>query len=282
MINDWSHEEVEAIVADYFDMLDRELRNTNYNKSEHRHSLTGLLNGRSDGSIERKHQNISAILIELGFPYISGYKPLRNYQQLLYNVVSNRLQNSTDLVNLVREQVNEPAKIPDVDDILASLVKPPSIPTLEKQQLRAEVRESTAKYNVDYLAQEANNISLGTAGEQFVIRFEQARLIHAGRDNLASRIEHIAATRGNGAGYDVLSFETTGQERLIEVKTTSYGPLTPFFITRNEVDLSQRTAARYYLYRTFDFRRRPKMFTKHGSIDRSFKLDSTQYVASVW
>ena len=160
-------------------------------------------------------------------------------------------------------------------------MKPPSIPTLEKQKLRTEVRESIVKYSVDYLAQEAINLSLGAAGEQFVIRFEQARLIQARRDNLASRVEHIAVTRGNGAGYDVLSFETTGQERLIEVKTTSYGPLTPFFVTRNEVDVSQRTAAKYYLYRTFDFRRLPKIFTKQGAIDRSFKLDPTQYVASI-
>ena len=122
---------------------------------------------------------------------------------------------------------------------------------------------------------------LGTAGEQFVIRFEQARLIHARRDNLASKVEHIAVTRGNGAGYDVLSFEATGQERLIEVKTTSYGPLTPFFVTRNEIDVSQRTDARYYLYRAFNFRRQPKMFTKQGPIDKSFKLDPTQYVASI-
>jgi len=160
-------------------------------------------------------------------------------------------------------------------------VKPPSIPTLEKQKLRTEVRESIVKYSVDYLAQEATNLSLGTAGEQFVIRFEQARLIHARRDNLASRVEHIAVTRGSGAGYDVLSFETTGQERLTEVKTTSYGLLTPFFVNRNEVDVSQRTAAKYYLYRTFDFRRQPKIFTKQGAIDRSFKLDPTQYVASI-
>ena len=277
----WSHEEVEAIVADYFNMLDNELRGIHYNKTEHRRALSILLNTLSDGSIERKHQNISAVLIDQGFPYIAGYKPLRNYQQLLYDIVSNRLTNSTNLVNFVREQVNEPAIIPEIDDILASLVKPPSIPTLEKQKLRTEVRESIVKYSVDYLAQEAINLSLGAVGEQFVIRFEQARLIHARRDNLASRVEHIAVTRGNGAGYDVLSFETTGQERLIEVKTTSYGPLTPFFVTRNEVDVSQRTAAKYYLYRTFDFRRRPKIFTKQGAIDRSFKLYPTQYVASI-
>lgn len=42
-----------------------------------------MLNGRSPGAIEFKHANISAILIEIGFPYLDGYKPRGNYQELL-------------------------------------------------------------------------------------------------------------------------------------------------------------------------------------------------------
>lgn len=37
-----------------------------------------LLNGRTAGAIEFKHQNIRAILIEQGFPYIDGYEPCIN------------------------------------------------------------------------------------------------------------------------------------------------------------------------------------------------------------
>ena len=78
MAEDWSRAEVEATVADYFDMLDHELRGRGYNKSAHRRRLAALLNHRTDGAVERKHQNINAILIELGFVYVVGYKPLRN------------------------------------------------------------------------------------------------------------------------------------------------------------------------------------------------------------
>ena len=59
----WTRLEVEAIVADYFDMLDQELRGQAFNKSEHRRRLKAVLDGRSDGSIEYKHQNISAVLL---------------------------------------------------------------------------------------------------------------------------------------------------------------------------------------------------------------------------
>ncbi len=60
---DWSNQEVEATVADYFDMLDKELRHVEYNKTAHRRFLATLLNKRSDAAIERKHQNISLFSI---------------------------------------------------------------------------------------------------------------------------------------------------------------------------------------------------------------------------
>ena len=41
MADDWSREEVEATVADYFDMLGQELHGQNYNKSAHRRRLAG-------------------------------------------------------------------------------------------------------------------------------------------------------------------------------------------------------------------------------------------------
>jgi hypothetical protein len=88
---DWSRIEVEAAVADYLDMLALELRGEPFNKANHNRDLLRVLDGRTRGSIERKHQNISAILIELGYPYIDGYKPLRNYQELLREVVEERL-----------------------------------------------------------------------------------------------------------------------------------------------------------------------------------------------
>ena len=114
MAEDWSRAEVEATVADYFDMLDHELRGRGYNKSAHRRRLAALLNHRTDGAVERKHQNISAILIELGFVYVVGYKPLRNYEQLLFETVANRLTQSQSLADVVRQQVSEPAPVPTV------------------------------------------------------------------------------------------------------------------------------------------------------------------------
>ena len=63
----------------------------------------------------------------------------------------------------------------------------------------------------------------------------------------------------------VLSFDVTGKDKLIEVKTTSFGKETPFFITRNEVDLSRTEAEHFHLYRLFDFRKEPRLFKFRGT-----------------
>jgi hypothetical protein len=281
MGEDWSQEEVEATVAAYFNMLDKELRGQDYNKTEHRHHLSAILNKRSDGAIERKHQNISAVLRDLDFPFINGYKPLGNYQQMLFSVVYNRLENNQTLVSHIKQEVEAPAQVLNFDDILARLVKPP---TLDQPESRSfTTRESVKQFRtgLDYLAQEAKNQSLGLAGEEFVIKFEQARLIHARQERLASKIEHVSKIKGDSAGFDVLSFEESGKERLIEVKTTAYGSLTPFYVTRNEFELSAKEDPRYYLYRTFNFRRDPKLFTKNGSLVKSFNLEPVEYLARV-
>ena len=132
---------------------------------------------------------------------------------------------------------------------------------------------------MNYLEREANNRSLGLAGEEFVINFERARLIHAGAEKLASKIEHVSKEKGDGAGFDVLSFEKSGDERLIEVKTTKYGAHTPFYISRNELEVSKSESVRYHLYRLFDFRERPQLFTLRGALSKTCTLDATNYVA---
>src|SRR5438874_1086977 len=100
-------------------MLSKELRREPFNKAEHNRALRRMLDNRSRGSVERKHQNISAILIEAGFPYIDGYKPLGNYQDLLQSVVHERLAGAAILHRTVADAVAQPTAItPELEDLL--------------------------------------------------------------------------------------------------------------------------------------------------------------------
>jgi hypothetical protein len=78
---------------------------------------------------------------------------------------------------------------------------------------------------------------------------------------------------------DILSFETNGEERFIEVNTTRYGAMTPFFASRNEVEVSEEHEACYRLYRLFNFRAQPRLFKLAGSLRDSCRLDPVTFSA---
>ena len=279
MANHWSESEVEEAVADYFRMLRLELKGHSYNKAEHRRALMDRLDGRTKGSVELKHQNISAVLIEMGIPYIDGYKPRFNYQRsLLPAAVADYLKNNPQFQQLFAEDSEATPQVPTVEDILAAWEEPP---TPNRQEAHA-VAEPNPIYNpggVDYLQREARNQSLGEAGEEYVINFERARLIHSGKKELADSIKQVSKTVGPSAGFDVKSFEEDGTDRFIEAKTTKYGKSTPFYVTPNELQFSRDNASRYYLYRLFRFRASPRLFALRGNVEDRCRLVPTEFIA---
>lgn len=275
---DWSQAEVEACVADYLQMLTLELNGQQFNKARRVNDLMQRLDGRSRSSAEYKFRNISAVVDELGWPTVTGYKSLKNYQLLLLEVVERQLQANVALQEAVQAAVERPAIMVPAEDPHAIWVPSPKLAT--------QVREAPANYQPrfspakrDYLAQEARNRSLGRAGEEFVLELEARRLYLAGKKALSERVEHVAATQGDGLGFDVLSFEEDGRERLIEIKTTAFGELTPFFVSRTELARSETDAERFRLYRLFDFRERPRLFDLPGAITGHCQLDPVSYMA---
>lgn len=274
---DWSREEVEACVADYLAMLTLELNGQRYSKADHRRALVQRLEGRSEQSVEFKHCNISAVMISLGYPYIDGYKPRANYQSLLFDVVEAQAQWHAALQEAAQAAVSRPAAaigVETADDVWVPAPKP--------SRLREEAPVYTPRFSParrDYLAQEARNRSLGRAGELFVVELEARRLRALGKKTLSERVEHVATTQGDGLGYDVLSFEADGRERLIEVKTTAFGELTPFYVSRNELARSEADAEKYRVYRLFAFRSRPRVFELPGAIGAQCQLEAVSYLA---
>lgn len=276
---DWSREEVEAIVADYLKMLTLELTGQSFNKTAHRRLLQAKLNGRSDASIEFKHCNISAAMIDLGFPYIRGYQPRSNYQALLGQIAEEQVMSAVSLDHAALAAVQQPAATPVLTDFRNVKTTAPS---KNDQRTMSEPRNPLLFKGVkrDYLEREAKNRSLGLAGEEFVLMFEHWRLIELGQLKLADKVEHVSKSKGDGLGYDVLSFETDGQERLIEVKTTTFGRDTPFFVSRGELALSQGAKDQFHLYRLFEFRKAPRLFDLPGALEQHCMLDPVTYRAS--
>jgi hypothetical protein len=280
---DWSANEVGLIVADYFAMLERELLGKDYSKTDHRRALSPQLSGRSDGSIEFKHQNISAVLTGLGLPYIEGYKPRGNFQALLGQAVEAFLdQRPTFLEQLAAAPLLNPEKAPPANQLeLDAIIEDPpeqiiSLSEPTKPWLSRKGRR------IDFAERDARNRHLGQLGEEFVVCLERHRLKTVGRDDVAGKVQWVSETVGDGLGFDVLSFDEGDEaERLVEVKTTGAGKFFPFYVTANEVRCSEDVEERFQLFRVFDFAKGPRVYILTGSLRARCHLEPMLFRASM-
>lgn len=273
----WADEENVRLVNDYFDMLCDERAAKPYSKADHLRALTLMLSRRrTRPAIEKKHHNVSAIMLELGFPYIDGYKPLRNYQESLREAVVAKLASDRTLETLLDEEAGHPIAAAPVDDILACLDDPPEEDARGGKRRQVAIRPLAG---VNYLERESRNQALGKAGEEFVVQFERARLVREGRADLAERVEHSAVERGDGLGFDIRSFDGDGADRFIEAKTTTYPKHTPFYVSHYEVEVSRLHEVRWHLYRVFQFRSSPRLFMLRGAIETTCVLRPAAFTA---
>lgn len=266
---DWTEKEVAVIIEDYFKMLQLELNKERYNKSTHRSFVLPKLNDRSEGSIEFKHQNISAVLAEAGIPFINGYKPRFNYQQLLADEVLKYISNNQQSLEIEFEKFS--------DEIVApQIIKPIDFEKLlDDEPATSVVNDSEPTYRpvkINYLEKEQNNRSLGEVGEKLILDYEKWRLIKAGKENLADRVEWISKELGDGTGFDILSKNNNGTDRFIEVKTTKLRKETPIFLTSNEVSFAEENHKDFFLYRVFNFDTFPQFFIKNGNYNSFCQL----------
>jgi hypothetical protein len=279
---DWSEQEVRLIVADYFEMLQKELLGKKYSKAKHRRALAPRLPGRSNSSIEYKHQNISAALIGLGLPYIDGYKPASNFQALLAREVEAFLdKNLAVFQRLATAPLVNPTTAPKLEGLRLDQIEeePPERLLLPSQPSSPWLSRKAQRVN--FAEREAANRQLGRLGEEFVVWLEQQRLRGAGRDDLAGKVEQVSETVGDGLGYDVLSFAEDESQKLVEVKTTVLGKFFPFFVTEVEVRCSEAMAQQFHLFRVFDFARSPRLYVLKGSLREKCQLAPLLYRASI-
>jgi hypothetical protein len=267
---DWTDREIDLIVADYFDMLGLELRGEDFVKAQ-RNAALQELTGRSRGSIEFKHQNISAVLFRLGMRWIEGYKPMANFQRALIDGVERHLVHQPLLfenpVPVTQSAgLHEPEALFFERPPLAAF--DPAPPALERI-----VRK------FDPALRDARNRQLGKQGEERILISEQAGLRAAGRSDLARKVRWVSAEDGDGAGYDIHSYDRSGIERLIEVKTTTGHKATPFFLSENERAFSEERPDAFRLVRLFDFAQQPRAFELAPPLDKAVLLSAATWRA---
>jgi len=266
----WTQFEVEATVATYFRIVDMERRGERYVKAEVIRQLQRMIPARSEDSIGYKMSNISAVLNEIGQPWIEGYKPLPHVQADLRPAVAAHLAKERRIAEGLADY--ETSAIPPaqqreltLDDVL---VARPNGSGGRASASKVRLNGGPLPALRDFQAKQ-----LGDAGEEWVVNLERGTLWRLGRPDLADKVRWTAREDGDGAGYDVTSFFPDGRQRLIEVKTTNYGIRTPFYITRWEVEVSERHSEEWSLYRVHGFARDPRIYILDGSVSQTARLE---------
>src|SRR5690349_17615303 len=168
-------------------MLEAELSGQPYSKADHNRRLQARIR-RNKGSIEFKHQNVSAVLVNFRQPFIAGYLPRQNYQKLLEQVVLEWLAiHPRFFQRLSTGPVLMPRDKPVIRDGVSKLVE--AAPESRVEITPTDASERKARFfRTDFVRRDAENRKLGQLGEEWVIDFEKRRLTdNERRPDLAKR-----------------------------------------------------------------------------------------------
>jgi uncharacterized protein DUF3883 len=265
----WTPIENGRLATAYFEMLADELAGRAVVKRAVTRRLEVELPGRTHKSIEFKLQNVSAVLFQEGFPWIEGYKPAVNFQRVLRDAVLGTLDGPRNLRSILEVNANEVPANPVTEDLLNREIPAPAVVKSE----RTGIGQPRLSVWPGAFRDEANR-ALGRKGEEWIVTAERERLARAGHKALSKKVEWVSQTRGDGLGFDILSFSDDGAERWIEVKTTNAGPTVPFLLTRHELDVWESNVDRYSLRRLVSFSRDPHFYRVEGDPRRRLNLNT--------
>jgi hypothetical protein len=170
----------------------------------------------------------------------------------------------------------------DITRMSLKEVEAPERSELQRMGRRSTVRSISAE---EAARCERNKKIKGNRGEEIAIEIERRRLSSLDREDLISKITHVAKYK-DGLGYDLISTDVDEngyeQEIYIEVKVTAGNVNMPFYVSQRELEISQQYQRLYYIYRIFNMKENNEdvqYYRLNGAIDDNFDLVNTEYLA---
>ncbi|CAN7310112.1 DUF3883 domain-containing protein [Bosea sp. LjRoot90] len=168
-----------------------------------------------------------------------------------------------------------PFVVPNITDFSGVLVGMPERKTVVTQAVGANSTEKKKK--IDYVKRAKANSLVGSAGEEFAIKFEKWRL----KDfpELLAKIAHVSKD-DDTLGYDISSFETDGTPRYLEVKSTLGGLDNAFYISSNELAVADSLGGAYLVLRIAQLGSSPICCEVRHPFEDKLTLTPSAYMAT--
>jgi hypothetical protein len=152
----------------------------------------------------------------------------------------------------------------------------------KNQTKKFEFFQSKIIRKTDYLNKVIKDHQTGLEGEAWVYRHEKERLKKLGQAKLAKKVRWASKISDN-LGYDIESFdEIEGffEKIFIEVKTTIKQSDEPFYVSKNELNVSKLRGKNYRLLRVYDATStKPMFYFRNGFIGDNFEIDPISFLA---
>lgn len=120
------------------------------------------------------------------------------------------------------------------------------IDTIEKEKPRLGKKH----FKIDWLDLQKKKREIGFIGEEIAMQIEKSKL--AGHPYLNKSIAQVSKV-SDREGYDIQSYDITGKQIFIEVKTTnSSNKNEPFYMSSNELRVLNSYPSQYFIYRIYN------------------------------
>jgi hypothetical protein len=194
------------------------------------------------------------------FNLISGYKfkAIMGFIQISEEKKLKILKNVGSFEKLfIQFQDEYSVEIPKQDEKIYVNIEPEISPEISIVKTEANIlnrnnSKTKRKGFIDFDVVHINNARTGSVGEEIVLEQEKKYLISCGRTDLVNNVKRVSL-EDTYAGYDILSFDKNGNQKKIEVKSTT-GPLSKSFsfnVSYNEMKTA-KNCDNYFIYLVFN------------------------------
>ncbi len=219
---------------------------------------------------------------------LSKMQSLQDWSPPIRTTTPRRASQTPERQEQSRDRVSEssvvtgpqPNQVVDQQTVRAPVVVPKVVIPPRPPKRRVLNRELAAVPLEEYVGAAKARMEIGDLGEVVALHYELRRVEEETQSTANGKVTRVSKEIGN-LGYDIESI-SQGNNVFIEVKSTTGGFWTDFFLSSNEFEVMRRLGDEYWLYRIFELSRNDgsaklSIFRGRKEIESYFEFEPTNY-----